>query len=379
MGTFLVFFFFSAIFLPHFPVADVSRAQPAAAPLRPIQTIPLPDVKGRIDHFNVDVAGRRLFISALGNHTVEVVDLKTGKWVRSIPGVKKPQGAWYGLGKLFIADGDAGEVEVFRGSDLHRIAAIPLDLGPDAVAYDPATKRLYVGYGGEDAGKNYGEVGIIDAATDKHIGDIRTDAHPGAILVAQPGRTIFITVPKTREVAEIDARTGHIVAKWQTAAQVPVSLALDETRHRLFVGARNPPQLEVFDSQSHRFIASLPSVGLMDGLWYDAARRRLYASGGEGFVDVYQQLGADRYKLVAKIPTGPMARTSLFVPALNRFYAAVPANDHHDAEIRVYQPQPAREGGRGASGRMGRLGELDSEFSPAALMRACCGVLRNEG
>ncbi|MDE3137223.1 MAG: YncE family protein [Acidobacteriota bacterium] len=318
-----------------------ARGQASAPPLRLVQTIPLPNVKGRIVHFNVDVGGKRLFIAALGNHTVEVVDLKDGKWMRSVSGVKKPQGVWYidTLGKLFVADGDAGDVKVYRGGDLRLIATIPLDLGPDAEAYDPVTKRLYVGYGGEDAGKSYGEVAVIDAATDKHIGDIRTDAHPGAILVADSGRTIYITVPKSQEIAVIDAQTLHVVSKWRTLAQDPVSLAIDSTHHRLFVGARKPPALEIYDSASHKRIDSLPSVGLMDGLFHDSARHRIYASGGEGYVAVYQQMDANHYKQIAKIPTGPIARTSLFVPAFTRYYVAVPADDNHGAEIRAYEPE----------------------------------------
>jgi len=324
-------------------LAFESSAVPAAQtrpPLRQVATIAMPNVQGRIDHFNVDVPGRRLFIAALGNHSIEVVNLKTRKWVRSIPAVKKPQGVWYvpNLRKLFIADGEAGDVKVYGGSDLRLLASIPLDLGPDAEAYDPARQRLYVGYGGEDAGKAYGEVGVIDAASDKHLGDIRTDAHPGAILVAQPGRTIFITVPKTREISEIDTRAGRIVAAWKSKDGSPVSLALDRARDRLFVGTRKPAQVEVYDTRTHRWIANLPSVDLMDGLYYDAAHRRIYASGGGGYVAVYRQSSADRYQQLAKIPTGPNGRTSLWIRQLNRYYVALPADTGHGAEVLVYQP-----------------------------------------
>ena len=333
---------FAIIFIVFVTIPIKSRGQSTAPPLRLVQTIALPNVKGRIDHFNVDIDGQRLFISALGNHTVEVVDLKSGKWIRSLPGLKKPQGVWYvdSLGKLFIADGDGADVKVYRGSDLKLIADIKLDFGPDHEAYDPVTKRLYVCYGGEDAGKNYGEVGIINAVTDQHIGDIRTDAHPAAIVLERPGRTIFITVAKTNEVAVIDARKRQIISKWAAKAGDPVALALDEPHHRLFVGARNPPRVVVFDSRSHKFITSLLSTGLMDGLFFDGKRHRVYASGGEGFVEVYQQIDLDHYKEIAKIPTGPIARTSLFVPVFNRYYVAVPANGHQGAEIRVYEPEP---------------------------------------
>jgi DNA-binding beta-propeller fold protein YncE len=318
-----------------------SAAQ-GSGPLRRVETIALPNVSGRIDHFSADLRGRRLFISALGNHTVEVVDLAAGKRIRSLSGVQKPQGEYYvaTLGKLFTADGAAGNVRVYGGSDLRLLTTIPLDLGPDAEAYDPATRRLYVGYGGEDAGKSYGEVGVIDAYSDKHVGDIRTSAHPGAILIGRPGRTIYITVPKTQEISQIDASTGQIVATWKSKEGSPVSLAYDSSRDRLFVGTRNPAQIEVFDARSHRWIASLPSVGLMDGLFYDATHRRIYASGGDGNVAVYQQMSPDRYEALANVPTGPNGRTSLWVGQLNRYFVAVPASTDHGAELLAFRPSP---------------------------------------
>ena len=318
------------------------EAKSTVAPLRRVATIALPHVRGRIDHLSVDVAGRRLFVSALDNHTVEVVDVRAERWLRSLPGVKEPQGEYYAarLGKLFTADGAAGEVRVYRGRNLQLMSTVKLDLGPDAEAYDPATKRLYVGYGGEDAGKTHGEVGIINAVTDRHVGDIRTSAHPGAILIGEPGRTVFITIPKTHRISQIDALTGRIVATWSSRAGSPVSLALDRKHARLFVGMRNPAAIEVFDSRTHRFITSLPSVGLMDGLFYDSLHHRIYASGGEGYVAVYRQLSPDRYAEIAKVPTGANARTSLWVRPLDRYYVAVPAGGGRGARVLVFQPAP---------------------------------------
>ena len=317
----------------------VAAEAPGTAPLRQVAAIALPNVTGRIDHFSADVRGRRLFISALGNHTVEVVDLAAGKSVHSLTGVEKPQGECYvrRLGKLFTADGAAGNVRVYRGRDLRLLATIPLDLGPDAETYDPATRRLYVGYGGEDAGKSYGEVGIIDAVSDRHIGDVRTSAHPGALLVAWP-ETMFVTVPKTGEIAQIDLAAGRIVTTWKSEEGSPVSLAYDRSRQRLFVGTRSPAEIEVFDARSHRWITSLPSVGLMDGLFYDAINHRIYASGGEGYVAVYRQASADRYEELTRVPTGANARTSLWVEPLDRYYAAVPAGSGSGAAILEFQP-----------------------------------------
>src|SRR2546425_8660079 len=162
----------------------VANAQ-SAAPLHLVQTIPMPNVKGRIDHMDVDVKGKRLFVAGLENGSLEVVDLQTGKWSKSIPGFKKTQGVAYvpSLNKVFVASGDDGMLRVFRGDTLDLLDAIKLDLGPNRVAYDPHRKLLYVGYGGKDAGKDYGEVGIIDANTDKRVGGVKVGAHPAELLL----------------------------------------------------------------------------------------------------------------------------------------------------------------------------------------------------
>jgi len=316
-------------------------AQDSSAPLRLVQTIPL-SVDGRLDHLSADVRGMRLFVAALANNSVEVIDLRAGKVIRSIAGLQKPQGVWYvpSLKKLFVASGNDGMCRVYNGETLELIESIKLDLGPDLVGYNPRSKLLYTGYGGEDAKKEFGSVAIIDARKNKHVGDIQTSAHPGGILVDDSGRLIYITIPQTGEVAIIDAKSNKLIKTWRvTEAQRTVSLALDPERGRLFVGARTPARVIVYDTASLFKVADFPTVGLMDGMFFDGARKRLYVTGGEGFIDIFQQQDADHYTPLARIPTRPIARTSLFVPELNRYYVAVPRRANEPAEIRIYEPQ----------------------------------------
>jgi len=154
-----------------------SSQDTATQPVRLLQTISMPGVKGRLDHMDVDSQGKRLFVAGLENGTLEIVDLQAGKRVRSIPGLKKPQGVLYvpELNKLFVASGDDAMLRVFSGDTLDLLDAVQLEPGPNRVVYEPHHKIIYVGYGGKDAGKDYGEVGIIDARNDKHIADIRVD------------------------------------------------------------------------------------------------------------------------------------------------------------------------------------------------------------
>ena len=312
--------------------------------LRLIQTIPMPNVKGRLDHMDVDVEGKRLFVAGLENGSVEVIDLQAAKWVKSIPGFKKPQGIAYvkSLNKLFVASGDDGMLRVFRGDTLELLDSIKLDLGPNRLAYDPLTQVLYVGYGGQDAGKDYGEVGIIDGKTDKHLGDIKVDAHPSELLLDNSGATLFVFLPAMSKVQAVDTKKRQVVSTWPISSQRPGDGAFDERTHRLFIGTRTPPEMVVMDSESGKEVAHLPTVEGMDGVYFDAVRKRVYISGGRGFdvgnIFAYQQMDADHYDTTGKIPTRPGAGTSFWSSELNRYYVAAPAHDQEGAAILVFEP-----------------------------------------
>ena len=325
-------------------VSSAMEAQPNQ-PLRLLQTISMPSVKGRIDHMDVDVKGQRLFIAGLENGSVEVIDLQAGKWSRSIPGLQTPQGIAFvpSLNKLFVASGDDGMLRVFRGDTLALLHSIKLDLGSNRVAYDPLKKLLYVGYGGKDAGKDYGEIGIIDAENDRRIGDIQVSAHPSELLLDKSGHTLFVFISVASKIHVVDTVKWQIVSTWQVTSQRPGDGAFDESTSRLFLGTHTPPEMIVMDSKSGNEISHLPTAQGMDGVYFDAARKRVYISGGRslgvGFVFVYQQKDPDHYEIVGKIPTRPGAGTSFWSPELNRYYVAAPALDGEQAAVLVFEPQ----------------------------------------
>ncbi len=325
--------------------AGIANSQETTSqPLRLMQTILMPNVAGRLDHMAVDIKGKRLFLSGLENGTLEVVDLESGKRLRSIPGFNKPQGIVYvpELNKLFVASGDDGMLRVFRGSTLELLDAIHLEAGPNRVAYEPESKVVYVGYGGKDAGKDYGEVGIIDARNDKHIGDIKVVAHPSELLLNKSGTTLFVFVSIAGKIQAIDTNKRQVFFTWTVASQRPGDGAFDESTSRLFIGTRTPPELIMMDSRSGQEVAHLPTAEGMDGVSFDAKRKRIYVSGGRdlpvGFAYVYQQKDADHYEISGKISTRAGAGTSFWSPELNRYYVAAPKNDTQDAAILVYAP-----------------------------------------
>ena len=331
-----------------FLIASVGLANSQEAqkqPLRLVQTIPMPNVKGRLDHMDVDVKSKRLFVSGLENGTLEVLDLRAGKRIRSIPGFNKPQGALYipELNKLFVASGDDAMLRVFRGDTLDLLDSIQLEPGPNRVTYDPDSKLVYVGYGGKDAGKDYGEVGLVDAKHDKHIADIKVVAHPSELLLNKSGTTLFVFVSIASKIQVIDTKKREVLFTWEVSSQRPGDGALDEFTSRLFVGTRTPPEMIVMDSKSGKEVANLPTPDGMDGVYFDSLRKRVFVSGGRdlpaGSVSVYQQKDADHYETIGKIPTRGGSGTSFWSPQLDRYYVAAPSSDKQDAAILVYAPQ----------------------------------------
>ena len=321
-----------------------ARGQDTSA-LKLLQKIPMPKVQDRLDHLGVDVPGKRLFIAALGDkqNTVEVIDLKSNQRISSIPGQSKPQGIFYSVDvkKLFVANGTDGTCKIFAGDTLKPINSFRVGDDADHVGYDPATKYLYIGTGDAKSGA----LAIVDTRTGVHIGYIKADARPGGIKFDKSNSQIYVTLAGSSKLGVLDRKKREQVATWAVAG-VPgnVALALDQSHHRLFAGSRMPPLLTVLDTETGKTITQIEGVDGIDDLWYDAARQRIYASGGRGFdvgsVYVYQQTGADQYKLTGKVPTAPGAGTSLWVAEFNRFFVAAPANEKQEAQVLMFEPQP---------------------------------------
>ena len=297
------------------------------------QTIPLPGVQGRIDHFTCDAAGQRLFVAALGNNTVEVIDLNAGRVLHSITGLSEPQGLCYlpELNRLYVANGGDGSVRVFEAKTFAQVATVRLDDDADNVRYDAAAQRLYVGHG-------RGALGVINPITNEMVRDAPLQAHPESFQLEQKGARIFVNVPKAHHVAVFDRREQAVTAIWPlglAAANYP--MALDEANHRLLIACRVPARLIVMDTQSGQEVAKLDLHGDCDDLSFDPGRRQIYASCGEGFIDVIQCRGGDRYDRVASLATHGAARTCFFSPELDRLYLAVPKHGADEASIRIYK------------------------------------------
>ena len=310
----------------------------ATPPLRETQRIELPGVRGRIDHMALDMANQKLFVVALGNNTVEVVDLGAGRVGKRLSGFEEPQGVLLvpELKRLVVTNGESAFAQIFDSETLDPIRKIQLRDDSDNIRYDPATQRAYVGCGkGRD-----GALAVVDVKTGAKLSDIGLSGHPESFQLEAKGRRIFVNVPAAQAVEVVDRSSGKVVASWPLVARNNFPMALDEARGRLFVGTRGPAQLLVINTSSGALVATLDSVGDADDIFYDVGTHRVYVSGGEGFVFVFEQLDADHYGLAGKIQTRPGARTSLYVPEWKTLFVAWPESSGKTAEIRSYTTAP---------------------------------------
>ena len=314
-------------------VAVIAMRSPSAEePLALVRAIELPRVEGRIDHLAFDAVGQRLFVAALGNNTVEVLDVKAGTHVKSLPGFREPQGIAVATdAKLVaVANGQGEGIQLLTVDDYRPGASVRLGDDSDNVRYDAAAKRLYVGFGG-------GALASISPADGKLLATVKLAGHPESFQLERSGSRIFVNVPTADQIAVVDRGTMKIVATWRVSARANFPMALDEANHRLFIGCRRPAKVLILDTATGTETGSFDIVGDTDDLFYDAGRKRLYVTGGEGFIDVFQNGQANAFTRVARVATAAGARTSLFVADLNRLFLAVPHRGSQKAEIRIYE------------------------------------------
>lgn len=313
----------------------------AKTPLKLVETTPLPQLHdGDFDHFTVDLKGNRLFSTAEENSKVLVFDLKTNKLIHTIQGLKAPHSMVYrgDLKKLFVVDGDLGEVRIYDTVSYKPAGTVKVREGADSSSYDPNTKYLYIVETGKDAHLPDSYITIVDTTAAKKVGEIKIDSDDvEAMALEKSGPRLFVNIRGKAEVEVYDRRNHSLLATWPIGdvAKKPTTIALDESNHRLFVGTRDPGKLIVLDTESGKVVASFTAASMSDDMVYNAAQKRIYFAGTE-FVDVFQQRDPDHYEQIGHVPTAFRAKTAILVPELNRYYLAVPHHEKNSAELRVY-------------------------------------------
>src|SRR5712671_2853664 len=333
------------VFLTLFVALAFSLQAQQKAPLKLVETIPLPGLKdGDFDHFAPDVDGHRLFLTGEENDKVEVLDTSTNQLIHTMDDVKAPHAILFRkeLKKLFVVEGDASAVKVYDSESFKPLGEIKVSIDADSIAYDPATSYLYVVNGGREAHTPYSLITVIDTNNAKKVRDIKINSnHVEALVLEKSGSRMFMNITGKNAIGVMDRSKSTLSATWPLPPgdKLNVAMAFDEANHRLFVVTRNPGKLVVLNSDNGKVIADIPAVAMVDDAAFDAQHKRVYAAGDQ-FVDVFQQKDPDHYSLLGRIPGSFRAKTGILVPELNRYYLAVPHHGDKEAEVRVYEIQP---------------------------------------
>lgn len=310
-------------------------AQSAPGSLRLEREIPLTGVEGRIDHLAADVKGQRVFVAALGNGTVEVVDLAEGKRTGEIKGLKEPQGVAFAPsnGAVYVAGGGDGTVRSFDSHTLKPLHEVKLGEDADNLRLDAAHDQLLAGYGA-------GAIAVLGLDLARK-GNFELPAHPESFQFDADGTHLLVNLPDHHSIASIDLGSKTVNADWtHPSAAANFSMAVDRTTHRMFIPCRQPARLLVLSADTGRITAWLPTVGDADDIFVNEPLRVVYVIGGQGMVDVLYVRVGDAMVSRAKVPTAPGARTGLYVPEWNKLIVAAPRQGTNEARLLVFAVQP---------------------------------------
>lgn len=297
-------------------------------------TVTLPNVHGGFDLMTVDLKGQRLFVSAEDNHSLEVIDLKTNSPICSIPNLDQPHWIFYYTEKnrFYVATGGDGKVTEFDGDSYQHVKGFDFKAACNNLRFDKQSNQLWVG-----VGSSFGALGVIDLIQDKIIKQIPLSGYLKQFEL--DGNKIYVNIPGKNSIDVVDRKANKVVASWPIKiAEQNVPMALDTAHQRLFIGCRSG-KLAVISTQDGAIVTKLPINQETDGVYYDQKRSRIYVSCGEGLIDIFQQKDALHYKNIGKITTAKGAATSLYSPALDELFLAVPQSENQKASIRIYQPE----------------------------------------
>jgi DNA-binding beta-propeller fold protein YncE len=305
-----------------------------------VQTSRMPGLQNHFDHLTADLKHDRLFVVPEDNKSVEVYGLRSGTFIHSIKGLGVGHSVVYraDIERIFITDGADGDLKIFDGKSYALLGKVKLRPDADATGYDPDTHYLYIANGGLDAKLDYGFLSIVNTDTAKKVGEIKIDSNRlEAMAVEKYGHRLFLNMTEKNSIGVIDRSKNAVLAVWPaTGGHINAAVAIDEEHHRLFVACRDG-KLVVLDSDTGKVLQVLPIATGVDDMTFDPASQRIYIACGEGFVNVYKEIDADHYQSIGKIPSGPLGKTGLLVPALHRYFVAVPPHGNTPAVVLVYE------------------------------------------
>ncbi len=297
------------------------------------KVIEMPGVSGRIDHMSINLKAQIVYVAALGNNSVEVIDLQKGSVIHSIKGLNEPQGVAYipEHNEIIVANGGNGNCVFYNAATFAIITTLHLSGDADNIRYNASDAKIYVGYGN-------GGIAVIDAATHKQIGDVRLPAHPESFQIDKKNNLLFVNLPDANSIAVIDIKDLKVINTWKiNNLKANFAMALDTADNHVIIAYRHPAILVAYDNKTGKEITRTDLVSDADDVFYYEMKQQVFASGGGGSINIFKKDNGNTYKKVANIPARSGARTSLLIPSLQTFILAERANGSKGAAIAVYK------------------------------------------
>jgi len=257
---------------------------------------------GGWDYLAIDTVHNHLFIAR--SNRFMVLDLSTGALITELPGMSRAHGVAfaYAAGHGFATSGGDSTVTMFDLATLRVLGKTVAGDDADALLYDPATDRVYTFNGDAHS------AGVIDPVSGKRVGTIDLGSKPESGVTTEDGK-LYVNLEEAGEVGEIDAENMRLARHWSIApCEAPTGMALDAEHHRLFSACRNGV-IAVSDPVAGRLVTTAPIDAGPDGAGFDPATQLVFASSGEGTLNVIHEDSPDHYSVVGAIPTMRGART----------------------------------------------------------------------
>jgi YVTN family beta-propeller protein len=299
------------------------------------KTIILSGVNGRIDHLAINPKNNILYVAALENNTVEVIDLNKGTVIHSIKGLEEPQGVCYlpAQNELVVANGGNGNCIFYNAASYTVIATVHLGADADNVRYDAANGKVYVGYGN-------GGIAVIDAATHRQVSNIPLPAHPESLQIDSKRHYLYVNLPDDNSIAVIDIPTSKVINNWKiNSLRANFPMTLDTANNGVIIGFRHPAMLVSYDAATGNEQSRTALVEDVDDVFLYDKKQEVFASGGEGFINIFKKENNAGFIKIANVPTRTGARTSLLIPALQTYIVAERAANGKAATLAVYKIQ----------------------------------------
>lgn len=286
---------------------------------------------GGWDYVSVDDAGRRVYISH--STQVDVLDADSYAQVGTIPNTPGVHGVAVAseFGRGYISAGRADVAIAFDLKTLKTLGEIKVGKKPDAIIYEPATKRIYVMNGDSDS------ITALNAADGSVAGTIELGGGP-EFAVSDGKGNVYVNLEEKNETLHIDANAMKVKDRWPLApCGTPTALAMDIANNRLFVGCRSK-HLAVLNAETGKIVATAPIGERVDAASFDPATKMVFLSTGDGKVTIFHQDSPDKYSMVQDLVTKTGAKTFGYDAKTQNLI--VPTSNNGAMEVMVYSNKP---------------------------------------